>query len=81
MSSFNEWLDRYLDEKELNLDQTLEVEGPGGWNIMPVAVVVEAIKGTVESEQRQIQRILVGIDFSNGDPLHFFKHLAQAMAK
>jgi hypothetical protein len=81
MSSFNEWLDRYLDEKNLDLSQALEVEGPSGWNVMPVAVVVEAIKGAIESEQQQIQRILVGIDFNNGDPLHFFEHLAQVIAK
>ena len=26
------------------------------------------------------RQILVKIDFKNGDPMHFFKHLAKAMA-
>jgi hypothetical protein len=29
---------------------------------------------------RRIRQILVKIDFKNGDPMHFFKHLAKAMA-
>lgn len=77
---FDKWLDTLVDEKELDEDHVFEVDGPSGPNYIPLAVVVENIKITTKQEQKQIKGILVKIDFANGDVMHFFNHLAQALA-
>lgn len=78
--NFAKWLDTLVEEKGLNTDRVFKVNGPSGPNYIPLAVVIENIKITVRQEQRQIKNILVRIDFANGDVMHFFNHLAQALA-
>jgi hypothetical protein len=80
MSDFNEWIDTFLAEKQIDLEQNLYVEGESGLNIIPVGVVVCAMKETSSTEQAGIQSTLAVIDFKNSDPLHFVKHIAQALA-
>ena len=50
-------------------------------NMMPYAQVIDAILATNEQEQNAIKSTLVQIDFRNGDIGHYFRHLAQAIAK
>ena len=57
------------------------MQGPSGFNWMPVSMVVDAIKSTSAGEQAKIKDTLVRIDFANGNVLHFFKHLAGALAR
>ena len=78
--SFAKWLDTLVKEKELNTDHVFEVDGSSGPNFIPLAVVVENIKIATQQEQRQIKNTLVRIDFVNGDVMHFFNRLAQALA-
>ena len=81
-TKFNEWLDTFIEEKELDLEHTFEKEGPvWGWNLIPLGVVVEHIKATSPAEQAQIKKIIVKIDFQNGDVMHFFDYLASAIAQ
>lgn len=75
------WLDTFLAEKGVELDETIEVEGPSGTNWMPVGVLVEFMKSAPAREQAQIKDTLVMIDFKNGDVRHFLKHLAAAVAR
>tara|TARA_R110000787_G_scaffold204451_1_gene314952 strand:- start:1870 stop:2106 length:237 start_codon:yes stop_codon:yes gene_type:complete len=70
-----------ISEKNLNLETTFEVEGQSGLNIIPLGVVVEHILIASIKEQSEIKNILVKIDFKNGDIMHLFKYLAQAIAK
>ena len=77
---FNTWIDTYIDEKGLDPEQFLNVQGPSGENQIPVGTIVDQIKEAPGDEQRQIKDILVAIDFQNGSPLHFLRHLAQAIA-
>jgi hypothetical protein len=59
---------------------TWELEAEDGTpHIMPNAVVVEHIAQCSASEARAIGDVLRKIDFVNGDPNHFFKHLAGAL--
>lgn len=74
------YLNDLLAEKNIDLEETLEVMGDWGVNFIPVGCVVEAILMAQKAEQEKIRKILVQIDFMNGDILHFFKHLAKAMA-
>lgn len=77
---WNEWLDTFLDEKNIDREELLEVKGPSGMNIIPVGVVADAMKAAPFEEKKKIRDVLVKIDFHNGDVLHFFKHLADALA-
>lgn len=78
---FDKWLDTLIEEKELDTEHTFEVDGPSGWNLIPLGVVIEHIKIAPAHEQKKIQNILVKIDFCNGNVMHFFEHLAGAIAQ
>jgi len=80
--TFAKWLDTFVEEKGLDREQSFEVEGPvWGTNWIPLEVVIEHMKIASKQEQQQIKEIIVKIDFKNGDVMHFFKHLAGALAK
>ena len=78
---FIKWLDTFIEEKEINLQDTFDVKGKNGLNTIPYGVVVEHIKISTKQEQEKIKNIIVNIDFKNGDVLHFFKHLGKAVAQ
>ena len=77
---FREWLDTFLDEKDIDLETIIEIPGESGVNLIPVKCVLDTIKSTSKKEQEEIKKILVKIDFNDGDVLHFMKYLAQAIA-
>lgn len=81
MPSFNQWLDTFLSEKEIDLEGTFEVEGPSGPNFMSYAVVVEALKDAPDHERKGVKSMMVKIDFVNGDIRDYLRHLAKAIAK
>lgn len=74
------YLNDLLAEKNIDLEETLEVMGDWGVNFIPVGCVVEAILQAPKMEQTKIKNILVMLDFKNGNILHFFAHLAKAIA-
>ncbi|SUA31616.1 Uncharacterised protein [Mycolicibacterium fortuitum] len=80
-SDFSQWLDAYVEEKELDRDHHFEVAGTQ-WpvNIIPVAAVVEAAKAASPQDQGAIRDTLVRIDFHHADPMHYFEYLAKGMA-
>ena len=79
--TFNKWLDTFIEEKGINLEQSFEAEGPGwGTNVIPYGVVVERIKTAPPAEKAKIKDILVKIDFKKGDVLPFLRHLGKALA-
>lgn len=80
-TGFQKWFDTFVEEKGIDLEQRFEVEGPSGTNSIPYGCVCEAIRTTVGNEQKQIKDTIVKIDFHNGDVLHFFRHLGQALAQ
>lgn len=79
--NFSNWLDVFIEEKGLDLEETFTVEGKSGPNMIPVGVIVEHMKIANKHEQFEIKNMLVKIDFFNGDVLHFFRHLAGAIAR
>jgi hypothetical protein len=78
--SFAKWLDTFVEEKGIDTEKLLEVEGPSGLNLIPVGVVIEGMKATTTAQQDAIRTKIVLIDFRNGDVLDFFQHLAKAIA-
>lgn len=80
MTTFTKWLDTFTAEKGLDTDQVLTVEGASGPNHIPLACLLDAIKSAPAREQEGIKSMVVRIDFRNGDVMHYFRHLAQAIA-
>ena len=74
------YLKTLIEEKNIDLEEIIEVNGESGLNLMPLGVLLDAICSTGKEEQKAIKNTLVKIDFHNGDIMHYFKHLAQAIA-
>jgi hypothetical protein len=74
------YLNNLIEEKGLDLEEIIEVQGESGTNFIPLGVVVEHILIAPDHEKKQIRNVLVKIDFKNGDVMHFFKYLAEAIA-
>jgi len=80
-NNFVDWIDTLLDEKNIDQETPIEIEGKSGMlNHMTVGIVVDAIKMTTSDEQAAIKNMLVKIDFLNGSVLDYIKHLAKAIA-
>lgn len=77
---FEKWLDTFVDEKGIDTEYILEVEGESGTNWIPVGVLMDAMKATTPGEQASIKTMIVRIDFVNGNVLDYFLHLARAIA-
>jgi hypothetical protein len=76
------WIDTFVDEKGYDREELFEVDGPTGTtNIMPLGVVVDAIKNAPKREQDIIQVTIAQLDFVNpAAPKDYLKHLAQGLA-
>lgn len=80
--SFSKWLDTFLEEKEIDMEEVLTVKGKAwGTNYIPVGVVVRAMKMAPKHEQDAIKTMLVKIDFANAPVRPYLAHLAQAIAR
>lgn len=80
MKSFDRWIDTFIEEKGIDTEYLLTVEGLLGKNYIPVGCVIEAMKEAPKNEQQAIKNMIVKIDFVNGDVIDFFRHLAEAIA-
>lgn len=80
MSDFQGWLDVFLSEHEVDMEETFEVEGPSGVNDMPYAAVVLAMKRTGAEEQKKLRDLFVRADLVNADVGAILRFLAQAIA-
>lgn len=81
MSAYDRWLDTFIDERELDLDARFEVASPKGvMHSFSYGVIIEHIKITSRDEQEAIRRMIVKIDFHDGDIYHYLRHLGQALA-
>lgn len=81
MASFNKWLDTFIDEKGIDRDTPIEVEGPSGTNYMTVQNVLDMMKIAPANEQSAIKTNIIRLDFRNANVLDYIKHLAKAIAQ
>ena len=79
--TFSAWIDTFIDEKGIDRENTVNVNGPSGLNIIPIGTVIDAMKQAPANHRDQMKKTLILIDFKNGRPLHYIAHLAQALAK
>jgi len=77
---FQKWLDTFVSEKGIHLDDRFEVSGASGTNSFTYGMIVDAIKAAQPDEQKAVKRQIVKIDFVNGDVRHFFRHLGKCFA-
>lgn len=80
-NSFNKWLDTFIAEKGIALEDTFSIDGDESFHIFEVGNIIENIKIAPPAEQTQIKDMLVKIDFHNGSVIDYFKHLAKALVK
>lgn len=80
-SAFNKWLDTFIEEKGIDLQQVIEIKTESNTHYFEVGNIIENIKATTPEEQAEIKDMIVKIDFHNGDVVDYFRHLAQALAE
>jgi len=80
-SAFNKWLDTFIEEKGIDLEQVIEIKTENNTHYFEVGNIVANIKATTTEEQAGIKDMIVKIDFHNGDVVDYFRHLAQALAE
>lgn len=79
--TLDKWIETFVTEKCLDREHVFNVEGPSGMNMIPLEVVIEHFHIAQEAEKKKIFDVCVQIDFSDGNVMHFFQHLATAIAK
>lgn len=75
------WLDIFIQEKGVDLEQSFEVSTGQQYHLMTYGVVVESIKGAPANEQTAIKNTLVRLDFTNASIEHYLRHLGWALAR
>ena len=80
-SAFNKWLDTFIEEKGIDLEQVIEIKTENNTHYFEVGNIIANIKATTPEEQAGIKDMIVEIDFHNGDVVDYFRHLAQALAE
>ena len=80
-SSFEKWLDIFIEEKGIDLNEVFSIETNGEVHYFEIGNVIENIKATSKEEQEEIRKMIVKIDFNNADVVDYFKHLAQALVQ
>ena len=82
-NKFNNWLDTFVSEKDIDLEYSFEVKGNenGMEHFIPVGNVIEHMKINFNEEDKYIayDRI-VKLDFKNANIYHFLGFVAQFMA-
>lgn len=79
--TFKKWFVTFIEEKGIDLEEEFVVIGPVfGENHMTYQNIYDLILQVPVSEQKAIQKMLVKIDFMNGDIRDYFRHLAKAVA-
>ena len=80
-NNFKLWLDTFIDEKELPMEDTFTVDKNGTMNIMSYKTIYEHMLIANDQEQEQIKNMIVKIDYMNGNILNFFQYLGKLIAK
>ena len=81
MSNFKNWIDTFIYEKDLPMEDTFTIDKNGTMNIMSYKTIYEHMLIANDKEQQQIKNMIVKIDFMNGNILNFFQYLGKLIAK
>lgn len=75
-SCFEKWLLSFCEEKKFDMYEMLDKEKE-----LNLGKLIYFILSSNDDEQIEIKKMLVKIDFHNGDCLDYFKNLSQAISK
>ena len=78
-NSFEKWLDTFIEEKGIDINDTISIESDSNSHIFEIGNIIENIKVAPTNEQAKIKDMLVKIDFNNGSVIDYFRHLALAL--
>jgi len=81
MNNFKNWIDTFIDEKDLPMEDTFTIDKNGTMNIMSYKTIYEHMLIANDQEQEQIKNMIVKIDYMNGNILNFFQYLGKLIAK
>ena len=80
-SDFENWLDTFIEEKGIDLNQIIEIKTDNNTHFFEIGNIVDNIKVTTKEEQAKIKDMIVKIDFNNGNVVDYFEHLAKGFAQ
>ena len=75
------YLNKLIEEKELDQEMILEVYGESGMNFIPLGVVIEHILMMPAFMKNIVKLTLIRVDFIGGDVMDYFTFLAKGIAK
>tara|TARA_R110000824_G_scaffold332656_1_gene519272 strand:+ start:53 stop:304 length:252 start_codon:yes stop_codon:yes gene_type:complete len=81
MNNFKNWIDTFIEEKDLPMEDTFTIDKNGTMNIMSYKTIYEHMLIANDQEQEQIKNMIVKIDYMNGNILNFFQYLGKLIAK
>ena len=81
MNNFKNWIDTFIEEKDLPMEDTFTIDKNGTMNIMSYKTIYEHMLIANDQEQEQINNMIVKIDYMNGNILNFFQYLGKLIAK
>ena len=76
LTPFQCWLCTFIDEKGIDLSEFVTA---GDGSTLQLGDVLSAIMSAPESEQNEIKKMIVTLDFKNAPIEPYFAHLAQAL--
>lgn len=76
-SSFRIWLEIMIDEKGVDIDSEIKIDGHFG---LTYKSLIEFLEGVPE-EHKKIKNSLIYIDTKNGNIFHYINRLAECMVK
>ncbi len=76
---FKIWIDTFIKEKDLPMNETITIDNDGTIHIMTYQTIYEHMLIANDKEQEQIKNMIVRIDFMNGNILDYFRHLGKCL--
>ena len=76
---FNQWLDKFLKEKEIDLKEIFIIEKNGNKHIFKIENVIDMIKLASSQEKEEIKKMFLKLDYESKNIKNYIKHLGNAL--
>lgn len=77
---FDKWLDTFVSEKGINLDEMFPIERDGKVYVRDYKFVIDALKERFTFEEKElIKKQIVGLDFVNADFKKYFQKVGSSL--
>ena len=75
---FNEWLDVFIKEKVIDLDESFILDCEYYHTNIYYRTVINTIKRLSKDDKKELKKLLVKLDFLNGDVKKFLRDFSEA---